>query len=520
MSPDLATSQIGYGEADASSEGRGGFAFSEWASPDSYFLGVADKRLLVLATKNNRLVETSFNLGNHHRGSVRNASISGWTLTDAYLGSDGHIYALLGRDNPKQSKTRVVIEVRQYDQNLHLLGVAKVTGGIDEIGVYDGVGDSAPDMALSGTTLIVHMSRLIFHIKNDWADHHEVNLSLAVDTTTMTASEIPDSPYASHSFREYIGISGNDVFFIDHGDAYPRGVQLGVMPGYLAPEHGRFWDTVDCGPTVGTPTDPATSEPLGEDPSDCWAEPRQSDYMTFTVPKDNAALAHHDMSSVNYTGVTVNGFAATEADALMVGLSVPNGHKVDGVASHSSTLMGNVYLTSTDTTTGATRLVWLTKREPKTKKFLEEQPALVDLGNGDFAVLWDELHGKQVTMNYRLVDETGEILASKHWTGHAFAAVAQPVLAGNQIFWVGEGSTKDSYDVANYLYGLDVKKPTKPVLLSPEAAPLRRLADRWRPWVTSWVRPPVGRSFNRRTGPVNRRLVRGSSAPPTGIRTI
>jgi hypothetical protein len=467
MQPDLATSQIGYGQADQSSEGRGGFAFAEWASPDSYFLGVAGRQLLVIATKSDKLVETSFDLGNHHRGRVRTASISGWTLTDAYMGPDGRIYTLLGRDNPTQSRTRTVIEVRQYDQNLHLLGVARVAGGADEMGVYDGVGDSAPDMDLSGTTLIVHMSRLIFHIQNDWADHHEVNLSLAVDTTTMTASEIADAPYASHSFNEYVGVSEDDLLFVDHGDAYPRGVQLGVMPDYLAPEHGRVWDAVDCGPTVGTPTDPMTGEPIGEDPSFCWTEPGTDDHMAFTVPKDDAALAHHDMTSVNYTGVTVNGFAVTESDALTVGLSVPNGHKVDAVASHSPSLMGNVFLTSTNTTTGATRLVWLTEREPKTKEFLEEQPALVDLGDGNFGVLWDEFHGKRVTMNYRLVSETGKVLAGKRWGGHAFAAVAQPVLAGSQIFWVGEASTKDSYDVANYLYGLDVTNPAKPALLSP-----------------------------------------------------
>lgn len=187
--------------------------------------------------------------------------------------------------------------------------------------------------------------------------------------------------------------------------------------------------------------------------------------MTFTVPQDGKALAKHDMGSVNFTGITVNGFAVSEARALMVGLSVPNGHKVAGSTGHSTKLIGNVYLSSTDTTGGGTKLVWLTKRKANTKEFVEEQPALVPLENGDFAVIWDELHGEHVTMNYRLVDETGRVLASRRWSGHAFAAVSQPVLAGSRILWVGEATAKGHYRARNQLYGLSVANPASPSLL-------------------------------------------------------
>ncbi len=462
MNPDVEAGQIGYGAATVAPSPPAGFAFANWANPASYFLGSTGTQLLVLTATRRALVETSFALDSYHQSGIHRASIAGWMLRDAYLAPDGHIYVLIGRSNPTESTSRAVIEVRQYDQNLRLLGTAQVDGGFDSDGVYDGLGASAPDMVLAGTTLIVHMSRAIFHIKGDWAAHHEVNLAFAVDTSTMTATDIPDRPYASHSFNEFVATAGDDVLFIDHGDAYPRGVQLGIMHGYLAPNHGQTWNTSQCGPTVGTPTDPVTGQPLSVDPSYCWQSPTENDYMVFTIPADNAALANHNMLTVNFTGTTVNGFGVADSRALTVGLSVPNGHAIDGVTGHSPHLRANVYLTSTDTATGATTLVWLTTRNPQDQTYLELQPALTPLANGDFAVVWDEWHEKHVTMQYRLVDDTGTVLAQKQWSGHSFAAVSQPVLAGHRILWVGSSTTPGS---RNYLRGINVRNPADPVLI-------------------------------------------------------
>jgi hypothetical protein len=87
-------------------------------------------------------------------------------------------------------------------------------------------------MTLAGNRLVVHMSRLMYDINGV---HHQGDLTFEVDTGTMTATtfqQLGDNPYSSHSFQQLVAMNGSSLVTIDHGDAYPRAIRMGVMANY------------------------------------------------------------------------------------------------------------------------------------------------------------------------------------------------------------------------------------------------------------------------------------------------
>jgi hypothetical protein len=398
---------------------------------ESYTLAASGHGVLVLGIGANGVRRSKFSAtAPHQRTSSHVLSFPGWKVGGVLAGADGSLYVLLGRSNPAQDDARIVIEVRKFDPSLRQVGAAQVNGLLAG-GIYDPFVATTSSMALSGTTLLVHTARLIYLIKGDSAAHHQVNLSFAVDTTTMQA-RTTWAPYASHSFRQFVRAqNGDDAVYLDLGDAYPRALQLGVTTDAFVP--GRTTDAFPC-------------EDDGQIAT-CFYEPAQ---RTFDIWKFDGEIGD------NYTGTSVTGFEVGTSHALTVGQSVPHDHPIQGLSGTGS-LSQNAYLIATDTTTGAGRFSWLTTYRPTRIGATVGDPQLVPLGDSHFVILFTTTDGTRTVLHYRLIDEQGQTLAARTWRRRAFSMVGQGTLLGSRIYWVGVAQT-DAHRLVygDYLNALDV----------------------------------------------------------------
>ena len=165
----------------------------------------------------------------------------------------------------------------------------------------------------------------------------------------------------------------------------------------------------------------------------------------------------------------MNGFEVGGSRAVVVGLSVPHDHPVAGVSGISERMRPNVYLLSTDVAAGTTDLRWLTKFNPKRGRWVATKPSLMRLSDDRLAVLWSLVQNGQSQAEYRLIDNTGAVLASKTWRGAWFNPHGQPLARDGHIWWVQTTPKLTHNDTPQkssreYLFSMDIADQTNPIL--------------------------------------------------------
>ncbi len=431
---------VGYGQADVCPTCS--YDAQHWARRDGYVLGDGgDGTLLVGTLAEDRLRLSGYDTRSYRRTSTRSVRFDGWRVGGALIAADGFVYVLLGRSNPREERDRVVIEIRKYDRSLALRGVAGVQGGFDRPGIFTPFEATSSSLALAGNTLLVHTARLIFHIPGDSAANHQVNLSFAVDTATMTTSPVTGAPYSSHSFRQFVRARGTDAVFLDHGDAYPRALQVGFVSSAFAPITG-------CG---------------------------DNDYTDAPCGPPSAALRVLGLigkTGDNATGTAATGFEVGSTRALTTGVSVPHANAVRGVTGSSARFVRNAFLITTSLASRRSSFQWLTTYKPRAKGISVSQPQLVPLSPNRFALLFTTIVNRRRALRYFLLDEAGTVLVARTWTGRRFTALAQPLAIGGTVFWVGvhlnwnrSQSRRGRLGGGHYLYGLDLRDPGRPRFL-------------------------------------------------------
>jgi len=414
---------VGYGGAEVCAYNCwfARFPYSPWQTEPDYRTGVDPAgRLVVMEPRRHRLAVRVINPRTHRTIDRRAAGVGKkWWVVMAYLAPDGDYYVLTSRNNAHENDGRTVAQIRRYSPRLRLEGVAPVKGGLDGYGIYGLPASGASSMVLHGETLLVHTSRFLYHQNGDesWM-HHEGALFLAVDTATMRVRQL-EQPWVSHSFAQGVGVHGDDVVFLDHGDAYPRAVVMNIERDYFADGEERL--------------------------------------------RTHELFGYTGRTGDNVTGTTVNGFQLGSDRALTVGVSLPHDHPVRGVSGRSQKLGTNVYLVSTSLGDRvSSRFRWLTTYHPRKRNHVVGQPHLVPLGHDRFAVLFTVVARRGVSMHYRLVNQRGRVLASRVWSGRRYSAVAQPVHIGRKILWVGARIDRNFQVHGHYLFGLNVAHPVHP----------------------------------------------------------
>lgn len=337
-----------------------------------------------------------------------------------YPAPDGNFYLLVGRNNPKESKTLAVVQVQRYNASWKPAGVSTIKAGDYSNGIWRPFQAGAADMVLTGGRLVVHMATEIFAIEGV---HHQTNFTFEVNTQSMKATAFESFgygmyPYASHSFQQFVTANGSQLALLDHGDAYPRSVQLGVMANYPT---SRTTKTYDIYPISG---------------------------------------GHGD----NYTGVEVTGMVSGPSGILVTGRSIRQASFTNRAQPR------NAYLIFVNPDTGATRLTWLSNLPAQ--GYALSDPHLVRVAADRYAVIFDIVASGRHRLMYLLFDSSGTKLAQRVLPGVEFSATDDPVMIGDHLYWVGERTQLGTRygsggggDTVGYVYGLNLSNIAAPKLL-------------------------------------------------------
>ena len=326
-------------------------------------------------------------------GTPVTLSYTGWDrFGGLYAAPNGDLYLVVGRDNMQEDDDRDVVEVRRYSPALKLMGTAHVKGGASQgiKGITVPFSASALDMLLIDDRLVVHMGRKMYQALDGL--HHQANFTFEVDTATMTATpfeELGGHAYSSHSFRQQVAFDGSNLFLADHGDAYPRSIQIGVIANYSEQRNADVYDVFKFDGAVGD----------------------------------------------NHTGATLTGIAAGSNGVVVVGSSIQH-LKADGASGNAGDTR-NVYVATLDPDSGANTLKWLTAFSA-TGGPTVSTPRIVKVHDNQFAVLFTVVEGDMARTEYRLIDAQGSVLVSSTFPGFEFSSVDVPLLVDDTILWLGK----------------------------------------------------------------------------------
>jgi len=310
-----------------------------------------------------------------HVGDTRSVSLAGWPNWGGfYAGPDGYFYVLVGCPNPNEDDTLDVVAVRRYDRDWTLVGTAYVQGGATQIwkGIYSPFAASAPHMVLVGNRLVVHMGRLLYAIEGV---HHQANFTFEVDVDTMIATTFDGaSGYANcgHSFQQLVAMNGGNLVMIDHGDAYPRAIQMGVVADY----------------------------------------PTQRRVARYDLFEFNGAIGD------NFTGATVTGLVSGPSGIVVVGNSIRHPDAPHGALGPADEHR-NIYAIWADPASGTHTVQWLTDFAPQGADSALE-PRVVQVAPDRYAVLFSVRNDSGYRMEYRLIDSAGAVLTSASFPGVFF----------------------------------------------------------------------------------------------------
>lgn len=138
--------------------------------------------------------------------------------------TDKYNFVFFGQFNKDEDNDCEVIRAVKYDKNWNRLG----SSSIRNCNIYypfDGGLLRADD---NGNSLIVHTCREMYMTED--GKHHQTSFSFTLDKESMKITQLPEV-YASHSFDQYVRTTGGKNFFVDHGDAYPRSVDIQTDSG-------------------------------------------------------------------------------------------------------------------------------------------------------------------------------------------------------------------------------------------------------------------------------------------------
>lgn len=327
-----------------------------------------------------------------------------------YAAPDGNFYVAVGQKNLNEDNNVIAARVLKYSRAWKLLGATDISGGYTNMyeGIYIPFDAASLRMTQIGSTLIVHTGREMYGMEGV---HHQSNITFVINTQNMTLID-SDMPYCSHSFNQFVVNDGSHVYFLDHGDAYYRGLILSSFSaysgGYIAQDRA-----VDLFPFMGATGD-------------------------------------------NYTGCQVTGFSLAGNNLITVGKSVPHEFAVNGQTGYEN-LNQNIFMIVTDKNSMLSKFIWLTQYSPSGAEVTLTEPKLIPVENNQYAVLFSEETTDQSILHYLLMDGSGNVILSKLYKNVTIQTDSQPILWGRNIVWVSGNYDNDNYDSSNtFLYEIPV----------------------------------------------------------------
>lgn len=287
-----------------------------------------------------------------------------------YHGTD-YNFLVFGQRNENEDDGAEVIRVVRYTKNWHRIDAASIYGS-DTVSPFEA---GSCRMARSGDFLYLHTSHLMY--RHSDGNRHQSNLSFDIHIPTMTAFRSIGG-YVSHSFNQFVLADGTDVVRLDHGDAYPRAVQISRFDGAAG------WFSED-------------SEQI-------------------------AVLPIYGQLGANDTGVELGGFEASADCYLTAGVSRDQAENGDQTK--------NVFVAATDKETLKTTVRWLTDYESGDGGTVSN-PQLVKISEERLLLLWTE----STQLRYVFLNADGEAQGTVYTVNGIPLSDCRPVYADGSVYW-------------------------------------------------------------------------------------
>ncbi|MCR5213178.1 MAG: hypothetical protein K6E10_02095 [Eubacterium sp.] len=201
------------------------YQYDKWSSPVKANLQqTSDGGFMAVQYVGDRGLIVEYFDSQMHFKSYKEVALDLPVYGGVYLGQN-YNYVLTGQNNKAENDSLEVMRITKYDKNWKKLGNCGLFGAntIEPFG-------AGADMVEEGNYLYVRTC----HIMYASADgvNHQANVMFTVNTDNMKITysgydvSYKNIGYASHSFNQYVGIDGDLLVGVDHGDAYPRAIAL------------------------------------------------------------------------------------------------------------------------------------------------------------------------------------------------------------------------------------------------------------------------------------------------------
>lgn len=392
--------------------------WSNWSGADNtYIFKLANDRIGVLrhtGSESSQKLELYLYDQNMKYVSGKTIELPYTQWGGIYQGEDGNYYAAVGQKNTEQDNSKTVFTIVKMDADFNELGRCNITGKESSTRIPYDTGSAR--MTMSGTTLIVHTDRERY--TSDDGLNHQSNITFIIDTVAMKQIYVGALfPYnhVSHSFNQFVQMDGNNLIYVDHGDAYPRSV---VMQTHYNFSPGGWSDD--------NKNRPETNE------------------LDLLKIKGNIGN--------NYTGTKVNGFETGASHNLVAGVSIP--HESLSNDTFDSCDVQNVYVSLVSKDGRSSDLIWLTDYK-EGEKISASNLRMVKISEDEFALVYQIRKGDTYNTGLILIDSNGTVLKKKEYDTF-YSCYTQPLYYNGSILWID--STKYS---SNYYWDEDTKYNTE-----------------------------------------------------------
>ncbi|MBR6719016.1 MAG: dockerin type I repeat-containing protein [Oscillospiraceae bacterium] len=315
-----------------------------------------------------------------------------------YAASDGNYYVITGDSTVSDvSLGKPKFDIAKYSPDWELLTHVQ-TAGTDVTAAFP-----------AGTLRCADNGKnLLIHTAHQMESGHQANYTIELDMESMNILYDADRRnYVSHSFNQFVLYDGDNVVMLDQGDFYPRSVIL----------------QSDRGPSV----DMITYSPLGD-------------------------VDTSDMFIINFTGVSVGGFAQSSTHYLAAYNSIDQDnwyHLVTTGEQFKTEILKNIYVAAVPKND-------LSDENVQTIPFtdytdLEDtcgNPYLVPVGEDRFLLIW--AHRQEVC--YTFLDGAGN-MTGEIYTAAGWLSDCEPVVSGDRVYWY-------TWEDAEYcFYSIDLEHP-------------------------------------------------------------
>lgn len=364
----------------------------------SHIISVGDKIMIFAVDRSGEMYAHFFDKGYNYISS--NYISEELPIFGAFYYSGSNFYILSGQGNVSESDSTEVIRITKYDLNWNRLGSCSLYGANTKLPFSHG----SADMAMVGNFLVIRGCHTQY-VTSDGKNHQTV-ITIQVNTSNMTiqnsCTKVGGFGYASHSFNQFVRVDNNNLFFVDHGDAYPRGIQLSIYNKDSS--DGSF------------------------NPNEYWSSDGAS-------PVKTTVLSFPGEIGQNSTDASVGGFEISSKSCIIAANQLKSGSHRDVIIVTADKSGKNVKTTTITnygySSEGATT------------------PQLANLGNDTFMLLW----GNSNRVYYTKLDANGNQVGETYSTDGCLSDCVPKVIDGRLVWYAMDRNCKLTF------YCIDISNP-------------------------------------------------------------